>query len=172
MKEKNYLRDSLYIGQVYKNSCLIRNSNGLIDLPFGGETRNILFQPSQNLFGVDLLNPHVTLYPILNFSNDEACFTSSFIVNQACSIDDYLSKCGFAKNLTKKDLKLIEKYFLLLRRIRLYHKKVTLLDLKKFHKINSYAIYKDALFMPENISRVLQVTSSFRPLKSEKISLW
>lgn len=97
MKEKNYLRDSLYIGQVYKNSCLIRNSNGLIDLPFDGETRNILFQPSQNLFGVDLLNPHVTLYPILNFSNDEACFTSSFIVNQACSIDDYLSKLALLK---------------------------------------------------------------------------
>ena len=133
MKEKKFLRDSLYIGQVHKNPYLVRNSNGLINLPFVGETRNILFQPSQNLLGVDLLNSHVSLYPILNFSNDEACFTT--------------------------------------RRIRLYHKKVTLLDLKKFRKVNSYAIYKDALSMPENISRILQASSSFRPLKSEKISL-
>ncbi len=171
MKEKKFLRDSLYIGQVHKNSYLVRNSNGLINLPFVGETRNILFQPSQNLLGVDLLNSHVSLYPILNFSNDEACFTTSFIVNRACSIDDYLALCGFSNYLTKEDIKLIEKYFLLLRRIRLYHKKVTLLDLKKFRKVNSYAIYKDALSMPENISRILQASSSFRPLKSEKISL-
>lgn len=49
MKEKKFLRDSLYIGQVHKNPYLVRNSNGLINLPFVGETRNILFQPSQNL---------------------------------------------------------------------------------------------------------------------------
>ena len=170
MKEKKYLRDSLYIGQVYKNSYLVRNSNGFLDVPFGGETRNILFQPSQNLFSVDLLNPHISLYPILNFSNDEACFTSSFVVNRACSIDDYLALCGFSNSLTKSDIKMIKKYFLLLRKIRLYHKKVTLLDLKKFHKINSYAVYKDSSSMPENIRHILQVSSSFRPLKSEKIS--
>ena len=171
MREKKYLRDSLYLGQVYPNSNLVRNSQGLLASSLCKEMRNILFQPSRNLFSIDLLNPHITLYPVLNFSSDEACFKSSFIVSKACSIDDFLASCGFSQNLTKKDIQMIKKYFLLVQKICLYRQKVTVFDLKKFHKKSSYEIYENISSMPLQVRRILQTPCSFQPLKDEKTIL-